>query len=375
MYSYKEWSKDNKNFRFYINPASCPSFVYVTTKGKVGVVSDDEQLAKSVYDQLQTHLNIEGRQFTLDELRSELKRLTSMSGSKKSYPKKQTMLASASVRVPSTGGAAQNSLNHFANTIKMDAKTLKNVEGFIDTREAQSTVSHYVTGAVPCQLQMLDIGDIQFRNDTEKTLIVIERKTVADFYQSITSTRAHSQAERLYAHAAAMREQGWRVMVCWLVIESDTQSIYDVLPETKQMDGMINYLSAILGQHVFRVFNDQHGAYLVNKLVQGFNELKLTYSVKNESGQRVDIPKKSMKIAAVPAEERDAASHNVNMAKTNQLLYTLTSFSSINMKTAKALQSTGKSLREILSMTESELIAVDGIGKKLAKNITAEFSI
>ena len=165
-------------------------------------------------------------------------------------------------------------------------------------------------------------------------------------------------------------------MVCWLIIESDSQSLYDVLPETKQMDGMLNYLSAILGQYVFHVFNDQHGAYMANKLVQGLNELKLTYPVKNETGQRVDIPKKAMNIAAAVAESGgDAAAHNVNTAKTNQLLYTLTSFSSVNMKVAKSLESTGKTLREIMAMTEDELVKIDGIGKTLAKKITAEFSI
>lgn len=377
MFSYKEWSKDGKGLsvRFYINPAPVPSFVYVTSKGKVVIVSDDDTLVQNVHAQLQTHLNIDGKNFSLDELRQGLKRLSSFAGGKQSFASAKPKKSSVPAIRSSNGGAAKNSLNHFARDIKMMARTLKNVVGAIDTRESSETIAHYAAGAIPCRVQTLQVGDIQFTNEEDKAILIIERKTVADFYKSVTSTRAHSQAERLYAHAASLREQGWRVMVCWLIIESDSQSLYDVLPETKQMDGMLNYLSAILGQYVFHVFNDQHGAYMANKLVQGFNELKLTYQVKNETGQRVDIPKKAMNIAAAVAESGDAASHNVNTAKTNQLLYTLTSFSSVNMKVAKSLESTGKTLREIMAMTEAELVNIDGIGKTLAKKIAAEFAI
>lgn len=369
-YSFKEWHKGNV-IRFYINPAPATSYLTLSSRGKVSLESPDKLFKSTMLAALETHLNIDKRKFGFDELRYALNSLSlpiENSQSLKSNSFERTVL-------PSTSIAAKNSLNHFANTIKMAGKTLKNVVGAIDTRESAATVAYYAAGAIPCQVQTLAIGDIQFVNEKDKTLIVIERKTVADFYQSIVSTRAHSQAERLYDNALSLRAQGWRVMTCWLIIENDTKTLYDVLPDTKQMDGMLNYLSAILGHFVFRAFNDQHGAYLVNKLVQGFNELKLTYPVKNESGLRVDIPKSAMDIAAAAPSVDERTSHNVNTAQSNQLLYTLTSFTSINMKVAKSLAATGRPLRSILNMTEVELLEIDGIGPKLASKITAEFSI
>lgn len=379
MYSYKEWSKGDKIVRFYVNPSSVPSYVHLTGSGKVAVVSDDDILVRNVKAQLQQHLDIEDQKITLETLRQVLNRISSPASGRPNYAPakkaiKQSMIDRASEHI-ALGNAAQNSLKHFADNIRMDVKTLRNVEGFIDTREAEDVIAHYAKGTIPCNVQTLAVGDIEFRNATDKTVIIIERKTASDFYQSITSSRAHSQAERLYEHAANLRKDGWRVMVCWLVIESKTQALYDILPETKQMDGMLNYLTAILGQFVFHVFNDQHGAYLANKLVQGFNELKLTYPVKNETGQRVDIPKKAMKVTMAQTSHESVDGHNVQMAQTNQLLYTLTSFASINMKTAKALAKTGKTLREILAMTEAELLGINGIGKTLAKKIMAEFAV
>lgn len=369
-YSFKEWRKGNV-VRFYINPAPSSSYLNLSSRGKVSVVSDTESFKRSILDLLQTHLNITERRFSFDELRHELSSLSPPIDNHQSL--KSNNMHHTPRSTPTR--AAKNSLNHFASTIKMAAKTLKNVVGTIDTRESKATVDHYAVGAIPCQVQTLTIGDIQFVNEKDKTLLIVERKTVTDFYQSIVSTRAHSQAERLYDHALSLRNQGWRVMVCWLIIESDSKALYDTLPDTKQMDGMLNYLSAILGHFVFHAFNDQHGAYLVNKLAQGFNELKLTYPVKNDSGLRVDIPKSAMNIASAVIQDDERLSHNVNAAKSNQMLYTLTSFSSVNMKVAKALAATGRPLRSILSMTEGELVKIDGIGQKLASKISAEFSI
>src|SRR5690606_5615407 len=123
--------------------------------------------------------------------------------------------------------------------------------------------------------------------------VIIERKTITDFYSSITSSdlRFHDQAERLESYRARHAAQGIRVLIIWM-IEGDEQGsrmLYNVLPEPKQMDGVINYLLAILDQKIISTYNLHHLASMTLKVAQGFFEKELFYPARTSSNRRVDL--------------------------------------------------------------------------------------
>lgn len=64
----------------------------------------------------------------------------------------------------------------------------------------------------------------------------------------------------------------------------------NALPETKNMDGVINYLIAILDQKIVNVYNLHHMACMTMKIAQGFFERELFYPARmNNKGPRVDL--------------------------------------------------------------------------------------
>lgn len=380
MLTCKEWVK-GKTCRVYLSPSKGNAYLSLSARGRCIVTSAVPAEIPDLTEQL-TQGGIDfAAAYDWGSLTSITNRFTAARAGQthtSAYaPKSSTPRKASKAAIPVASGMAalcRDASNHHCKDIKLKASTLKQVVTLVDTREPDNVMSEFSAGQLPCTGQTLPVGDIHFVNETAKTLLVIERKTVTDLYQSIVSARAHHQAERLFAFAQQKREQGWRVMVCWFVVCQDGRGLYDVLPQTKQMDGMLNYLTAILDQHVFQVFHEQHGAYLATKLAQGFNERQLTYPVKTGSGERVDLPA-SFRALPVKHTETEGSDHNVRLAEQDQLLYVLTAFKSINIRVAKALSATGKSLRAILSMSQEELELVEGIGKTLASRIYKEFSI
>lgn len=68
------------------------------------------------------------------------------------------------------------------------------IELVIDNREHR--LIEALNGVCPVQVETLDIGDILFREESE-TVLIIERKTVADLKASICDGRAREQKARL----------------------------------------------------------------------------------------------------------------------------------------------------------------------------------
>jgi crossover junction endonuclease MUS81 len=71
----------------------------------------------------------------------------------------------------------------------------------IDSRE-NAIKEKYDTIKLPLvEFKQLDLGDIQLYND-DKLLLIIERKTISDLYQSIKDGRYHEQKKRLTSNIA-----------------------------------------------------------------------------------------------------------------------------------------------------------------------------
>jgi len=147
--------------------------------------------------------------------------------------------------------------------IKFKSKTVKNAITVIDTKEPEPLQNLLFDSPIPNPgLGTLEVGDILIKKIDDTAEMIIERKTVHDLYNSITSdySHAHSQVERMYAYQQAKLEQGVYVKVVWLVegMNDGATGLYHSLPEPKQVDGWVNYLVAISDQYLVTSFNVEH---------------------------------------------------------------------------------------------------------------------
>lgn len=255
--------------------------------------------------------------------------------------------------------------------------TIKNCSVEIDTREPEVVFSKFCEGKLKIEKTTLSVGDIALRSSATRDHVIIERKTITDFYSAITGSqhRAHSQAERLYEYQQKMAESGVRVLIIWM-IEAECggrRSMYNTLPKSNQMDGMINYLVAILGQHVVHTFNLHHLCYLCMKFVQGFFEQELFYPVRSATGAQID-KKKSERLGA-KLSLPDSNAHGVSLPGRANLFHVLTSFPNIDSRIANSLISSGLVLIDIINLTEKELETFEGVGKVKAKKIYSDFQM
>lgn len=255
------------------------------------------------------------------------------------------------------------------------AKTIKSCRILLDTREPNEVFEKLAEGKIAVERQTLEVGDIMLVSANTKDHLIIERKTITDFYGAIVGDqhRAHSQAERLCLYQQRFAAQGIKVQVLW-IIEGELngkRTLYNTLPKSNQMDGMVNYLVAILGQHVVQAYNMHHLCYLISKFVQGFFEQELYYPVRTATGSQVDL-KRSERQASV-INEKDDSSHGVSIPGRENLFHVLTAFKSINSRAANSLIESGLVLQDIIALTEKELSSFGGIGKTTAKKIYEDF--
>lgn len=270
-----------------------------------------------------------------------------------------------------------DSLNYSLSSAPFKSKTISNCKIVVDSREPNSLVTKMSEGKIAVCREALEVGDIKLISADTDDHIIIERKTVTDFYSSITEPekRAHSQAERLFDYQNEFAKNGTRVQVIWMIEgeQNGVRTLYNALPQTNQMDGMINYLVSVLNQHVVQAYNCHHLCYLVQKFVQGFFEQELFYPVKSISGAQIDRRKSERSsIAAIPLEQ---GRHGVSIPGRQDLFHVLTSFKSVDSRIANSLIETGLVLKDILALSKEDLVKFNGIGRNLAEKIEREFNM
>lgn len=233
----------------------------------------------------------------------------------------------------------------------------------VDTREPASLVQRFEQSGLVVINEKLDVGDIRVTSSESPDELIIERKTVSDLYSSIVAKTAHRQAECLYEYSATKAQSGARVMVVWLIEGelSGQRMLYNAFPEINQTDGVINFFTAILGQHVLQAFNQHHLAYLTIKLAQGFFEQKLVNKVNA-------APRKTI----THETESPGRYHGVRTSDKNPLMQVLLSVPSLKEPVVKAIMAKGHRLKDIMQYTEADWVQYDGVGKVTASKIIYE---
>jgi hypothetical protein len=262
--------------------------------------------------------------------------------------------------------------------------SIKNTQIIVDTREPESVYAKMREGRLAVASRGLDVGDIKIVNHLSRDHVIIERKTISDLYSSVISDdcRFHRQAERLESYRLEQAAQGVRVLIVWMVEGSErgTRMLYNTLPEVRQMDGVVNYLTAILDHKVISVYNLHHLASMTMKIAQGFFERELFYPARaKRGGDRVDLTKAERNTPHSSFAHDNTAGHGtqipgIKLPPRERLVHILTGFPSINIRVAKALVESGLVLKDIINLSAADLIKFDGVGKILAEKIVQEFN-
>lgn len=273
----------------------------------------------------------------------------------------------------------RESLNMDVSTAPFRDATIKKAKLTVDSREPKSLyqlMSKTKLGA-SASIEALPVGDVWV--ELGKRLIIFERKTVNDFYSSIISHHMHSQAERMYEFQKQMECEGLEVQIHWLIEhEADGEiGLYHSLKELKQVDGVIAYLSGILGQHVNHAYSMNHLCYLAMKKAQCHLERELFYPVKCDvRNVRIDRSKKDrdVLIEAVNLASGSQVSGSGVIRANESLVHQLAYLPGASSRVAKNLAALGKSFAEITQMTKEELLAVHGVGEKTAESLHSFFN-
>lgn len=254
--------------------------------------------------------------------------------------------------------------------------TLKDVSVLVSSNEPPHLVSLFHKTQLPSvHAAHLPVGDIVITNKNGDTLF-IERKTINDLRVSVTQDQhAHDQSERLFDEVCRLKQEGKRAMAVWLVeaMPDGHALVAEALDDIQMVDGLLNYFTMINEQPVFQTYSTHHTVYTAAKLIQGFFEQKLYYAVKT-SNPSVNRSKKARLAAKQHSPARQTGS-GVTRHTSDNLVDILSYLPGITTATAKTLAQTGKSLMQMTQMSEAELAAVHGIGKKSAARIYRAFNI
>jgi ERCC4-type nuclease len=261
-------------------------------------------------------------------------------------------------------------------TAPFKQSTINNCAIEIDSREPEEMFdifldSKFYSGSVT--RKSLKLGDIRVYHKQTGDILLIERKTINDFKQSIISAHAHDQAERYYDETQELNRNGIRMKTIWIVEGQDNgeRALYNALPAIQNVDGMVAYLTGILDQPVITSFSLNHTVYLTLKLIQCFFERELFYKLKTNAP--LANRKKTERMATQTAAAETNSDHGVTRAK-NDLASMLSYIPSIKKNVAVELANTGRSYREIICMSLDEIHSIKGVGAKSAQEIYADFN-
>lgn len=380
MSTFTVWEKPNSDSRIYVTPNTAGrAFISLLKSGQPRVHSTEpNEINSTVYALSQSGVNMQTAYDSFESLVSALKQAGHQVNGHYRRPQPE---------LPNTP-SGNRSKEDFANTLSPTAiyrDTLKytvasikfnrSIDQYlitVDTREPGSLLDRLSASRFSVVSKKLDVGDIRITSTETNDELIIERKTVSDLYSSVIAHTAHRQAECLFEYQASRAQEGVRVMVVWLIEgELDGQRmLYNAFPGTNQTDGVVNFLTGILGQHVIQCYGQHHLCYMAIKLCQGFFEQELVVKVK--AAERKTRTPTAQRTALLG--HSSGKYHGVRTQDKNTLMQVLLSIPSLKEPAAKHIMSQGHRLKDVLNYTFEDWVNIDGIGKITAEKIMQEIS-
>lgn len=204
---------------------------------------------------------------------------------------------------------------------------------------------------VDINVKSLDLGDILIENNEEKTILIIERKSVSDLLSSISDGRYKEQSFRL----SGIEHENHNIIY---LIEGNIMS----LPEQKRktVHSAILSLNHYKGFSVYRSLNITETAYIVMNMANKINQSKdkVGYYLKQN---KVDEDE-SYIACAVKKKKQD------NITEENIFPILLCNIPSISEVTAKAIASKFDNFLDFIDKIRKEPLCLDNITYLTNKN-------
>lgn len=198
---------------------------------------------------------------------------------------------------------------------------------FADTREGNSKVIRHLSEMeIDVKVQAMAVGDYQVSDE-----VVIERKTAKDFVGSIVD-------KRLFKQARLLMEEFKRPLI---ILEGD--DLYNGMINPNAIRGSIASIALDFGISIIPTRNAQDTAAMIKRI-----------AIREQSGEKTSIQIRTDK-------------KPVNLWE--QQLFIIESLPNIGPVNAKNLLEHFGTVSNIINASEDELQEVEGIGKKIAKNI------
>lgn len=198
---------------------------------------------------------------------------------------------------------------------------------YADSREGNSKVIRHLTEMeMDVKVRPMPVGDYQVSDD-----VAIERKTAKDFVDSIMD-------KRLFKQATELREEFKNPLI---ILEGD--DFYNGFINPNAVRGSIASIALDFGISIIPTRNAQDTAAMIKRI-----------AIREQTGEKPHIQTRTDK-------------KPVNMWE--QQLFIVESLPNIGPVNAKKLLEHFGTVSKIINASENELMEVEGIGKKTAKNI------
>ena len=198
---------------------------------------------------------------------------------------------------------------------------------YADSREGNSKVIRHLTEMeMDVKVRPMAVGDYQVSDD-----VAIERKTAKDFVDSIMD-------KRLFKQATELREEFKNPLI---ILEGD--DFYNGFINPNAVRGSIASIALDFGISIIPTRNAQDTAAMIKRI-----------AIREQTGDKPHIQTRTDK-------------KPVNMWE--QQLFIVESLPNIGPVNAKKLLEHFGTVSKVINASENELMEVEGIGKKTAKNI------
>jgi DNA excision repair protein ERCC-4 len=217
----------------------------------------------------------------------------------------------------------------------MNQNNEKKVYLKIDFREQRSGIVEEL-GKLTNRLT-IDICTLQTGDYLIGDKIIVERKTLSDFLNSIKNGRVFQQAYR-------MAQSGKN---CLIILEGDKSMVESSSMSRKAVQGVLVHLEVFIGIPVIRLKDIQETAVLLNDI---FHQC-----------QQQELPR-----------QKQIISKNFGIQiskKQRQKLFLIQNLPGIGTKKGLALLKSFRTIENIMNASPADLIKIRGIGKKLADSI------
>jgi ERCC4-type nuclease len=378
-------------FLYYLNNLG-PVIKVKVVNGRVKIYSSDTSVVKPLTDLIESYatgveLSIKALGLLLNKI-SQSEALLCLgkgdvvvprkSGRKVNIDNIEIFPSKSMPSVPITVGAT--SLNRlYKESLNLDLTRIPFVDKFlpddltviVDTSEPIELYELFQQSVFPSDnvfRDRLPIGDIKVISSDTLDELIIERKSISDLKSGILNEHCHDQVERYADYVRDKAADGITVKLYWIFEseENGNKGMFNCLQKIENMEGWFGYSFGISDQPIHQTFSLRHTCYSICKMSQCYFERELFYKLKS-ANHKANRKKSNRAILTREREHSGVFRREDNLAG-------LIAATGVPVNVSVELASIGKQFNEVTLMSRDELMAVKGVGAKIADQILGIFT-